>query len=57
MAQSTFTVILTAEAQKLLDDYIAEHNCTRNKAVNELILSHKANDILKYVKAIYSKLK
>ena len=57
MAQKNFTVVLSAEAQAILDNYMSEHNCTRNKAVNDLILTHKPNELMKYIKAIYKNTK
>lgn len=57
MTQKNFTVVLSAEAQAILDGYMAKNNCTRNKAVNELILTHKPNELMKYIKAIYNNTK
>ena len=53
------SIVLTDTASKIVDDYAQEHNCTRNKAINELIVAHKDSDklnkLLKISSAIFKK--
>jgi len=51
------TVLLNDTASKIVDDYAQEHNCTRNRAINELIISHKPKDIDLKLNKIYSGVK
>lgn len=56
------TILLNDTASKIVDDYAQEHNCTRNKAINEIISNHepkdidlKLNKLLKISSAIFKK--
>lgn len=52
------SIMLSDEAVQVVDDYAQKHNCSRNKAINDLIVeSGHTTQVLKYLKAIYSKLK
>lgn len=54
------SILLSDEAVQVVDDYAQEHNCTRNKAINDLILDRQGRyttQVLKYLKAIYNKVK
>ena len=50
--------MLSDEAVQVVDDYAQKHNCSRNKAINDLIVeSGHTTQVLKYLKAIYNKVK
>ena len=56
------TILLSDKAVEVVDTYAQEHSCTRNKAVNELIIGQegssinlKLNKLLKISSAIYKK--
>lgn len=38
MERKNFSVVVTDEAQKIISDYMKQHECSRNKAVNDLIV-------------------
>ena len=56
------TILLSDKAVEIVDNYTQEHNCTRNRAVNELIVGQegssidlKLNKLLKISSAIFKK--
>ena len=54
------SILLSDEAMQVVEEYAQEHNCTRNKAINDLILDRQGGNtaqVLKYLKAIYNKVK
>lgn len=55
------SIMLSDEAIEIVTKYAQEHNCTRNRAINDLIIGRGneqgLQDILKYVKAIYKNIK
>lgn len=53
------SIMLSDEATEVVDNYAQTHKCSRNKAINDLIVANNKNEvqILKYLKAIYNKVK
>ena len=46
------TIAFNNEATQIIEEYVRANNCNYNKAVNNLILSHKETELLKLVKNI-----
>lgn len=51
------TILLSDKAVEIVDTYAQEHNCTRNKAVNELIIGQEGSSINLKLNKIYSGVK
>ena len=52
------SILLTDDTIEVIEDYMQKHSCSRNKAINDLIVeSGHTAQVLKYLKAIYNKVK
>ena len=54
------SVSLNEQATQVVEQYVTDNGCTRNKAINDLILCSTTPtqaDLMKYMKAIYKNTK
>ena len=51
------TALLNDMSVEIVETYMEANKCCRNRAINDLIASNQPNELLKYVKAIWKKVK
>ena len=54
------SVSLNEQATQIIEQYITDNGCTRNKAINDLIVGSTTPtqaELMKYIKAIYKNTK